>query len=70
LNHGRSRNNISTEVKMKKCPFCAELVQADAIKCKHCGEALVTPVVPVVVEPVHTETTTTVTTTIVDEPLI
>lgn len=25
---------------LKKCPFCAENVRREAVKCKHCGSAL------------------------------
>lgn len=31
---------METNTTFKKCPFCAEQVQAEAIKCKHCNEML------------------------------
>lgn len=29
---------VSANADLKKCPFCAELIRPEAIKCRHCGE--------------------------------
>jgi hypothetical protein len=31
---------VYAESAYKKCPFCAEPIRREAVKCKHCGETL------------------------------
>lgn len=33
---------LSPDAPMRACPYCAEAIQPNAIKCKHCGSDLVT----------------------------
>jgi DNA-directed RNA polymerase subunit RPC12/RpoP len=37
----KEKQSILTNDETKKCPYCAEKIKSEAIKCKHCGSDLV-----------------------------
>ena len=40
LQPSQSKQTAAASASMVKCPACAELIQPEAIKCKHCGEMI------------------------------
>lgn len=43
---GPEREAGGRRVRLRKCPFCAESVRVEALKCRHCGSAIAPPASP------------------------
>lgn len=42
-------NEVSSKRADRKCPFCAEVIKKEAVKCRHCGSDLVQKEIPTLV---------------------